>query len=82
MDDTWLKESVFKSSMDEMLLEKLYGHDQKKMVQKVDMGKEPEEKMEEIRTMLLQFYQMIGAAQKNVFGYVALSNFNRYLRRI
>ena len=48
MDDTWLDEQTFVHNLDQLLIDKLYGHDQKKMIQKVEMRKEPEEKLSQI----------------------------------
>ena len=45
MDDTWLDQETFINNLDIMLGDKLYSHDQKKMVQKVELRKEPEEKI-------------------------------------
>ena len=32
MDDTWLEASVFVDNLEALLVDKLYGHDQKKMI--------------------------------------------------
>ena len=48
-DDTWLSEDKFVEILDELIGEKLYDHDQKKTLQRVDMGKESEDILTEIR---------------------------------
>ena len=82
MDDTWLKEEVFVNHMEDLLGDKLYGHDHKKTVQRVDMGKEPEEKLAELHQFMREFYAKVAEANKNIFGYVSLNNFNKFLSQI
>lgn len=65
-----------------MLGDKLYDHDQKKMIQKVDMGKEPEEKLTKIRQELFDFYLLFSNSLKNIFGYVSYKRLQEYIERI
>ena len=83
MDDTWLQESIFVDHMEEMLGDKLYGHDEKKIVMKTDMGKLPDDsELQKMNAKIRGFYFQIAASIKNVFGYVTLNNFNKYLKQI
>lgn len=45
MDDTWIEERHLADYLSSLLGDKLFSHDQKKMIQKVNMRKEPEEKL-------------------------------------
>ena len=82
MDDTWVDEMVFAKNLDAMLSEKLYSHDQKKMVQKVNLGKEPEAHLTAIRNEMMGFYLHFGQKLKNVFGYISYRNLQEFLERI
>ena len=81
MDDTWLEASVFVDNLEALLVDKLYGHDQKKMIQKVDMGKEPEMKLTQIRNELREFYYQFANSLKNMFGYVSYKRLQEYIDR-
>jgi hypothetical protein len=52
------------------------------MIQKVDMGKEPEQKLTEIRQELMEFYMHFASSLKNVFGYVSYKRLQEYIDRI
>ena len=43
MDDTWIDERKLVDYLSNLLGDKLLNHDQKKMIKKVNMRKEPEE---------------------------------------
>lgn len=45
MDDTWIEEARFKEALENLLGDKLLNHDEKKTIQKVNLRKEPEEKL-------------------------------------
>ena len=75
MDDTWITDEEFARNLDAMIGEKLYTHDQKKMVQKVNMGKEPDSKLSAIRKEMFGFYMHFANSLKNIFGYVSYKNF-------
>jgi hypothetical protein len=75
MDDTWLEESKLIDYLSNMLGDKLLNHDQKKMIQKVNLRKEPEEKLTEINNSLSHFYSQFAGSLKNIFGYVSYKNF-------
>ena len=79
MDDTWLYDDVFVQNLQGILEDKLYGHDEKKMVQKVELKKEPEHKLREIENRLENFYYNFADSLKNVFGYVSYKKFQEYL---
>lgn len=81
MDDTWLDEQTFIHNLDSLLGDKLFGHDQKKMVQKVEMRKEPEEKLTQIHEEMMSFYSCFAGSLKNVFGYVSYNNLLVYLEK-
>lgn len=49
MDDTWLDDETFIQHMAGLLEEKLYSHDQKKIVQRVEMGKEDEQALQRVQ---------------------------------
>lgn len=51
------------------------------MVQKVEMRKEPEEKLSEIHRELMSFYQCFAGSLKNIFGYVSYNNLLAYLEK-
>ena len=82
MDDTWLDDETFVSNMSQMLEDKLYSHDQKKIVQKVELGKEPSSKLEDVRNEITQFYFHFANSLKNVFGYVSYKNLQNYLDKL
>ena len=81
MDDTWLDEQTFVHNLDQILGDKLYGHDQKKMIQKVEMRKEPEEKLTLIQAELMNFYSIFASSLKNIFGYVSYNNLQAFLEK-
>lgn len=82
MDDTWLDQLTFVSNLDGMLSDKLYNHDQKKMIQKVELRKEPEHKLTMIREEIHEFYMTFANSLKNIFGYVSYKNLQEYLDRV
>lgn len=51
------------------------------MVQKVEMRKEPEEKLTQIHEELMSFYSCFAGSLKNVFGYVSYNNLLAYLEK-
>jgi hypothetical protein len=52
MDDTWIDERKLVDYLSSLLGDKLLSHDQKKMIQKVNLRKEPEERLTEINQEL------------------------------
>ena len=82
MDDTWLDDSTFARNMDAIMGEKLYNHDQKKMVQKVALNKEPEQKLTDIIDEVNGFYYKFAHGLKNLFGFVSYKNLLEYLDKI
>ena len=60
MDDTWIDDNCFVLNLEALLGDKLYNHDQRKMVQKVNMHKESEQKLIEIREEMCDFYYQFG----------------------
>lgn len=56
MDDTWLKDDNFVDNLESMLEDKLFDHDQKKVIQRVDTHKEPEQKLTELKADVKKFY--------------------------
>jgi hypothetical protein len=82
MDDTWIEEKKLVEYLSSMLGEKLLNHDQKKMIQKVNLGKEPLEKMSAIFQELTDFYSQFAGSLKNLFGYVSYKNFQTYMERL
>lgn len=46
MDDTWIDERKIVDYLSNLLGDKLLSHDQKKLIQKVNLKKEPEEKLQ------------------------------------
>jgi hypothetical protein len=71
MDDTWIDERKLVDYLSNLLGDKLLDHDQKKMIQKVNLRKEPESKLEEINAELQSFYQHFARSFKNLFGYIS-----------
>ena len=71
MDDVWIDEKKMVDYLGNLLGDKLLSHDQKKMIQKVNLRKEPEEKMTQIQEELNYFYQCFARSFKNMFGYVS-----------
>ena len=82
MDDTWLEEQKFVEFISNLIGDKLLNHDQKKMIQKVNLRKEPEEKLTEINQGLHSFYSDFASSLKNLFGYVSYKNFTSYMERL
>lgn len=82
MDDTWLDEETFVQNMSAILEEKLYSHDQKKIVQKVELGKESPESLNIVRNDLDHFYQNFANSLKNIFGFVSYKNLQEYLDKL
>ena len=82
MDDTWLDEQALAKNLDALLTDKLYNHDQKKLVQKVNLGKEPEAKLTALRNEMHGFYIHFGLKLKNIFGFISYKNLQEYLERL
>lgn len=82
MDDTWIEESALVESLNLLLSDKLWSHDQKKMYQKVNMRKVPENKLTEILEEINDFYSQFAQSFKNQFGYVSYKKFQDYIDRL
>jgi hypothetical protein len=82
MDDTWVEERHLAEYLNNLLGDKLLGHDEKKLIQKVNMRKEPEEKLSQLNENLHKFYINFARSFKNVFGYVSYHKFQEYIDRI
>lgn len=46
MDDMWLDENTLIDNLNALIGDKLWSHDQKKMYKKVELNKEPKEKLD------------------------------------
>lgn len=57
MDDTWLDEETLVHILGGLLADKLWSYDQKKTYQKVNLRKEPEEKLVAVYQDVNKFYQ-------------------------
>jgi hypothetical protein len=82
MDDTWIDERRLVDYLSNLLGDKLLDHDQKKMIQKVNLRKEPEEKLTAINEDLNEFYAHFARSIKNVFGYISYKNLQEFIDRI
>ena len=82
MDDTWMEANTIVAYLTEMLADKLLSHDQKKLIKKVNMGKEPEEKLSALNMDLNQFYHTFASSLKNMFGYVSYKSVLKYLDQL
>ena len=75
MDDTWIEENKLVEYLGNLLGDKLLNHDEKKTIQKVNLRKEPEEKLTKINKKIAKFYTHFAGSLKNIFGYVSYKNF-------
>ena len=82
MDDTWIDERKLVDYLSNLLGDKLLSHDQKKMIQKVNLRKEPEEKLTAINQELNEFYFHFARIFKNLFGYISYRNLQEYIERL
>jgi len=82
MDDTLIDEIKLADYLNNLLGDKLLSHDQKKMIQKVNMRKEPEEELTKINKDLHNFYVDFARSFKNIFGYVSYRKVQEFLDRI
>jgi hypothetical protein len=82
LDDTLIDEVKMADYLINLLGDKLLSHDQKKMVQKVNMRKEPEEELTKINKDLSHFYLQFSRSFKNLFGYVSYRKLQEFLERL
>jgi hypothetical protein len=82
MDDTWIEEQRMVQPLSNLLGDKLLNHDQKKMIQKVNLRKEPEEELTKINEDLFKFYGQFARSFRNAFGYVSYKKFQEYIERL
>lgn len=52
------------------------------MIQKVNLRKEPEEKLTAINEELNEFYVNFARTFKNLFGYISYKNLQEYIDRL
>ena len=52
------------------------------MIQKVNLRKEPEEKLSSINQELNEFYAHFAKIFKNLFGYISYKNLQEYIERL
>lgn len=82
MDDVWIDEKKMVDYLSNLLGDKLLSHDQKKMIQKVNLRKEPEEKLTQINEELNMFFSNFAKIFKNTFGYVSHKKLQEYIDRL
>ncbi len=82
MDDVWLDDLTLVDNLNALLGDKLWSHDQKKMYKKVELNKEPKEKLDIIYDELNEFYAHVAKGYKNIFGYVSYKNLQEYLEKL
>lgn len=81
-DDTWLHEYEFVKSLHTLLEDKLYTHQQKKIIEQINKGKVSESEFSKINEELLEFYKSFSNSFKNVFGYVSKNRFLEFISRL
>lgn len=82
MDDTWIDARDLIPILEQLLGEKLYSYEQKKIVQRVNLGKLDDGELFPIRKAIQLFYREWVGSLKNVFGYVSYKNLQKYIENI
>jgi hypothetical protein len=82
LSDIWIDEFTFVNALKSVLGQKLWSHDHLKILKKVNLHKESEDKLVEINEELDQFYSCFAAGLKNLFGYVSEKRMQDYLRNL
>lgn len=82
MDDTWNAEDNFIEFLSDLVGDKFYNYEQKKVIKKFELNKVPESEVERVKNEMRDFYYAFSDSLKNMFGYVSYQNLVNYIQEI